>query len=259
MVLAGEVALDDPVINYLPEGALAKAPGITLRMLARHTSGLASTPYNLLLGGNAAPLDPADPYAQFDEAALLDWARGVEPEAAPDARWAYSNGGVALLGYALSRAAGSDYRTLLTERILRPMGLNETDFSKDGVVPSFAKEKPTPVWNIAMLGPAGALTSTLGDMIAFGRILADPPERWARHVSLLAADPVPAAGNATIGLGFLQAKVGDRIFYLHDGGTGGFRSALWVEPATGRGAVVLLNSQDEDANATARWMLTPAP
>ena len=255
MVLAGEVSLDDPVTDYLPDGALAKAPGITLRMLARHTSGLANTPYNILVGGSGAPLDHRDPYAGFDEAALFDWMRTVEPEAAPDAEWQYSNAGMALLGYALAQAAGEDYRSLLIERIVAPMGLSETGFAKDDLVTAFASGEPAAPWNLAMLAPAGALVSDIDDMVAFARILADPPARWRRHVDLLAADPIDATGEADIGLGFLQIAVGEQRFYVHDGGTGGFRTALWVEPATDSGAVVLLNSMDTDANRTAMWML----
>ncbi|WP_343348061.1 serine hydrolase domain-containing protein [Sphingomicrobium sp. XHP0239] len=255
MVLAGEVALDDPVTDYLPDGALAQAPGITLRMLARHRSGLPGLPYNMFVGGSAFAPDQANPYSEFDEAAFLEWVEGVEPDAEPEAEFAYSNAGFALLGQALARAAGQPYETLLIERIVRPMQLGQTDFQKDGLVTAYANGDVTPPWDLAMLAPAGALVSTLEDMIAFGRIIADPTERWERHVAMIAADPVAAMGQAEIGLGLIQVDVGQQTFWLHNGGTGGFSTSLWVEPGTGRGAVVLLNSMDERSEPIAMWML----
>jgi CubicO group peptidase (beta-lactamase class C family) len=61
MVLSGEVALDDPVLDYLPEGVTAPALGgreITLLDLATHRSGLPKNP------GNHQPADPDNPYAE---------------------------------------------------------------------------------------------------------------------------------------------------------------------------------------------------
>ena len=255
MVLAGEVSLDDPVTRHLPEGALANAPNITLRMLAAHRSGIASVPAPLIDATGLQVRDPLDPYANFTEEAFSAWLNEVEPVAEPDAEFAYSNAGFALLGQALAHAAGTDFESLLMERIVRPMGLEHTDFDKQGLADAYANGEKTPPWHLAMIAPAGGLVSTLGDVTAFARLLADPGERWRRHVDMLVADTSPALGSATVGLGLFQVDVGNQQFWLHNGGTGGFNTALWIEPAADRGAVVLLNSSDEPAEPLALYML----
>ncbi len=65
MVQRGELALDDPVVKYLPSSFFpVKMPerngrSITLGDLATHTSGLPRLPTNML------PKNPANPYADY--------------------------------------------------------------------------------------------------------------------------------------------------------------------------------------------------
>src|SRR5688572_11691247 len=66
-VQRGEVALTDPVAQYLPPGTKVPERGgkkITLQDLATHTSALPRLPTNL------APKNPANPYADYTVALL---------------------------------------------------------------------------------------------------------------------------------------------------------------------------------------------
>ena len=70
MVLSGEVALDDPVSDYLPESVTVPALGgreITLLDLATHRSGLPRNP------GDHEPADPEDPYADCTVETIYDF------------------------------------------------------------------------------------------------------------------------------------------------------------------------------------------
>src|SRR5690606_5694549 len=94
---------------------------ITLRDLSTHTSGLPRMADDL---GAADGID--DPFAGYGEDKLLAFLDRYEPIRDVGARWEYSNLGAGLLGYLLGRAAGTDYATLLRERITEPLGMKDT-------------------------------------------------------------------------------------------------------------------------------------
>jgi CubicO group peptidase (beta-lactamase class C family) len=131
----GRVTLDDRVAASLPawKADPLKAK-ITLRQLGSHTSGLddaeeGDLPHDKLDGWKGrfwrreAP--PNDPFTL---------ARDATPVVAePGTRLGYSNPGIAMLGYALTYALTEvpqrDIRTLLRDRILRPIGVRDDEWS----------------------------------------------------------------------------------------------------------------------------------
>ena len=123
MVESGDVRLDDPIARYLPDSV--KAPGyrgreITLRELATHSSGLPRLPTNI------APANMADPYADYTATRLHDFLDSYELPRAPDSSYEYSNLGAGLLGYLLARHAGKPFADLLEEKILQPLGMDDS-------------------------------------------------------------------------------------------------------------------------------------
>lgn len=116
MAAAGHLTLDDPVERWLPAPA---GTGITLRHLAEHTSGLPRLPPGL------GPR--RDPYAAFDAAALHGLLNRLDTLTArpPGQEEEYSNLGYAVLGEALTAAAGKPYEDLLHEHVLGPLGIHE--------------------------------------------------------------------------------------------------------------------------------------
>ncbi|RCH66854.1 class A beta-lactamase-related serine hydrolase [Streptomyces sp. SDr-06] len=115
LAAAGVLRPDAPVEEFLP---VPSGTGITLRHLAEHTSGLPRLPPGL--GGR-------DPYASFDAGALNTVLRGLDVIAvrAPGTQEEYSNLGYAVLGAALSSAAGLPYEELLERYVLAPLGIDE--------------------------------------------------------------------------------------------------------------------------------------
>ncbi len=174
MVRRGEVRLDDPVARYLPftfDGPKRCARPMTLLDLATHYSGLPRLPDDL----HAA--DPADPYASFDRRDLNRYLTHYDFRTCPATRYEYSNLGVALLGHVLALRLGTTYEHALQTRILDPLGLRHTGWSSrevnraantllaghDGDGGRVAH------WHHAVLGPAGELRSTAGDLLALAR------------------------------------------------------------------------------------------
>src|SRR6185437_10875327 len=131
----GAIALDDRASKFIPLWKDDhRKGGITIRQLGSHTSGLddaeeASTPHEKLTGWkgefwkrNPAPNDP------------FTIARDQTPARfEPGKQLQYSNPGIGLLTYcttfAIKNSPDKDVRTLLRNRVMRPIGVADRDWS----------------------------------------------------------------------------------------------------------------------------------
>lgn len=246
MILRGEVALDDPVAKYLPAGSRVPDKDgavITLRHLTTHTSGLPRLPDNM------DPKDPADPYADYDGARLLAFLKNHQLRRAPGAMYEYSNLGAGLLGFALAARAGMSYGELLRRRILEPLGMKET-----GVVETEAMRKnlasghdlmgePNAAWHLDALAGAGAIRSTLDDMLKFAAAARDTIHGpLARAMAMAQRELFRVDAVTSIGMGWHRLTREGHTFAWHNGGTGGFRTLIVADAAADRAGVVLTNS-----------------
>ncbi len=247
MVRRGEVRLDDPVAKYLP--ASVKVPSregreITLLDLATHTSGLPRLPSNL------SPKDQTNPYADYSVAQLYQFLSGYQLPRNVGERFEYSNLGMGLLGHVLALRAGIGYEGLLRARILGPLQMRDTAISLSPsqqdrlAVGHDAAGRAVANWDIPTLAGAGALRSTLDDMLRFleanlavgsgplGSVLSE-----THAVRRAAGTP-----DMSIGLAWLVRRAGDREIVWHNGGTGGYHSFIGFDASARIGVVVLHNS-----------------
>ncbi|MEV8022222.1 serine hydrolase domain-containing protein [Streptomyces sp. NPDC086554] len=170
---AGVLALDDPLAAHLPDLPPLPHPHsrqITLRHLATHTSGLPRIPTDLVAGALLRPYD--DGYAAYDTERLLRTFARTRPRYQPGTRWRYSNFGLALLGPAMSHAAGAGYPALLRNHVLHPLGLAETTLGPGATGTDAVGHRTngvTPVGSTAMgaFVAAGAVRSTPGDLLSY--------------------------------------------------------------------------------------------
>ncbi|TNY06640.1 hypothetical protein EW661_22420, partial [Escherichia coli] len=96
----------------------------------------------------------------YDWASLQLFLKGWQPAVARDSRYEYSNLGFGLLGHALALREGTDYATLLTRRVLQPLGLTaHLGFDDTGLLPGHdAQGRPVPAWHFgSTTAGAGAL------------------------------------------------------------------------------------------------------
>ena len=244
MVQRRQVALDDPVARYLPEGVIMPRGGeeITLAQLSHHTSGLPRLPDNM------SYVDPADPYAQYTDAMLWQFLGQHRLARAPGAQFEYSNLGAGLLGQALGRAAGRDYASLLGERVLGPLGLRDTAITLSAeqrarFAPGFDEFlRPTQPWRMGALPGAGALRSSAADMLRFTAALMARRSPLREALRLTMRTRESDDGGPLRGLGWLIAEFPSGTTLHHGGGTGGYRSHLALQPDGRRAVVVLTNS-----------------
>jgi CubicO group peptidase (beta-lactamase class C family) len=248
MAETGEVALDDPVNRHLPEHARLPVRGrpITLADLATHTSGLPRLPRGLVR--LSFPRHRANPYAPFTVAHLEHATATTRLRRAPGGRPRYSNFGAGLLGHVLALRAGCDYETLVRARVCEPLGLADTRVHvPDADRARFAdghnrRGRPAAHWDAPALAGAGALRSTVADLLRFLQA------QWAGGDNALArairATHVPRARQLAVEqcLGWMAVERRGVRGLWHSGGTGGFRTFAGFTPATRCGAVVLANT-----------------
>jgi D-alanyl-D-alanine-carboxypeptidase/D-alanyl-D-alanine-endopeptidase len=246
MVQRGEVALDDPVTNYLPSDARFKANGraITLVDLATQTSGLPRLPSNM------APKDTQNPYADYSVQQMYDFLSHYELPRDIGEKYEYSNFGVGLLGHALARKSGMSYEELLKKRILEPLGMKDTAITLSPAMRAHlapghdAAGAAAANWDLPALAGAGALRSTANDMLKFlaanlGK--ADGPLGPAlqeTHRIRHAADNP----DTDVGLAWQVLHNFGTDLTWHNGGTGGYHSWIGFVKTRGIGAVLLSNS-----------------
>lgn len=242
----GEVMLDQPVGELLPEGV--SMPGrnerqITLLDLATYRSGLPRLPSNL------ASTDPEQPYRDYAADDLHEFLSGYELERDIDEAYEYSNLGIGLLGHVLALNAGTDYESLLRERVLEPLEMNDTFLAvPDEMADRFATGhdadfNPVPAWEWGVLEGAGAIRSTANDLNKLLLALVGQTETPLAPAITLATERRAEVGDGTtgIGLGWHITPLGDDEMIWHNGGTGGSRAFVAFMRDAGVGVAVVSN------------------
>jgi len=124
----GVVGLADPLTKYVPDFIAPLSEGgrpIRLVDLATHSAGLPrEVPH--------APGPPDDPFANITREAFVSWLKANPLLFTPGTSILYSNFGFDLLAAALSAAARKPYPELIAERLLKPLGLDDTTFTPSG-------------------------------------------------------------------------------------------------------------------------------
>jgi D-alanyl-D-alanine-carboxypeptidase/D-alanyl-D-alanine-endopeptidase len=247
MVARGEVSYDDPVSKFLPPNVRMPSRGgrsITLLDLATHSSGLPRLPSNF------APKDPTNPYADYTVQQMYDFLSSYELPREIGAQYEYSNLGAGLLGHVLALRAGTSYEQLVTARILKPLGMTDSAITlspgmRDRLATGHTLTGDRAAnWDIPTLAGAGALRSTVNDMMKF---LAANLEAGKGDLSKALGETHPARRTAgtpemSIGLGWHIRLAGGTNVVWHNGGTGGYHSFIGFDEKTRTGVVVLHNS-----------------
>lgn len=248
MAARGEVALEDPISKYLPEGVAAPSLNgveVTLLHLATHRSGLPRLP------DNHTPSDPENPYADYTVEKLYEFLSSHELRREPGAEPEYSNLGMGLLGHVLARAAGTSYRELLHERIFDPLGMDMTGYALEGEIAAWMTKghdegEPAAYWfGTEAIDGAGGLRSNLEDMLTYLDANMGPPENDLERAMRVAQEfRAPVEGPLSIGLGWTRREYQGRTIISHGGGTGGFSTMIGFDPDLGVGFVRLTNTRE---------------
>lgn len=247
-VNSGKINLDDPVNKYLPDSIPPiQYEGVpaTIKMLANHTSGIPRMPTNF----DATVTDQANPYSNYDVNHLYSFFKNLKLTRRPATAYEYSNAALAALGVILENLYQKSFEALVTEKILKPLGMNETmqfihekDSARVAAGYGFQGKYNGP-WNEKVFASTGALRSTAADMLRYAQanISCNDPliNKDIQLTHTLTWDKSPRVGlvwelpiNSTSHFGCLT----------HGGATGGYTSNIRICPEKQLAIIVLSNS-----------------
>src|SRR4030095_8057680 len=171
LVNEGKLKLDDELKKIAPEVPFqnkweATKP-VRLIHLLEHTTGFDDIKLNRMYSLDAKENTGIDMMLVHKNSMICRWR--------PGERFAYSNPNYAVLGYIIEKISGKPYNQYLTETILNPLGMMNSNFnlrskfSQKDVKEYIVKNGHTiPVKSVTLLsGPQGALWSSSGDMVKF--------------------------------------------------------------------------------------------
>ena len=242
LVGRGEIALDDPLAKLLPSGTIVPSfngSQITIGNIVTHTSGLPSFPWRIT--------NLKNPYARLTEADLLGTLATTQLTRAPGSQWEYSNFAMMVLSYALAKRSGTDFETLLRERLLSPLGMSDTYIAKRPPNVHLAQghlsnTMPTGPWDFAVdMAGVGGVRATLPDMVRY--LEGQLGTRDSRITPALAQTQQQVASVAGHPMGMnwdILSTANGHTIIMHPGGTGGYSSFVAFDRGANR-AVVLLS------------------
>lgn len=249
LVAEGKLSLDDPANKHLAKskivGTNGNADAATVRQLGAHVSGLPKM--FAMYDRNEANL------ALSSEALLAEYGSLAYP---PGSCFEYSNIGFAALSAIASNLTGVEIGTLITQRVLTPLGLDDSFFDTNitrlstGAARYDSSGNPIPYYTTAT--PAsGELYASAHDLARFAmfnmnnrdraRIL---DARWMEELH----KPVfvgPSGVATTFGWFTQHLKSGEQVIFK-GGGQPGVATALRMVPSEDLACLVLTNRSDGD-------------
>jgi CubicO group peptidase (beta-lactamase class C family) len=165
-------------------------------------------------------------------------------------KYEYSNLGVGLLGHILALKAGMDYETLVRTRICTPLKMKSTVITISPRLRSRLakgydlKGVPISNWDLPTLAGAGALRSSLYDMLIYaeanlGLIKTNlaPAIEKTHYIKADAGSP-----NLDIAMAWHISNMDSKEIIAHNGQTGGYYAYIGLNKKLKRGVVILTNS-----------------
>ncbi|HSK24577.1 MAG TPA: serine hydrolase domain-containing protein [Egicoccus sp.] len=251
----GQLTLDTRVADVLPGfrlGDPATTAGLTVRHLLTHTSGIEG--------------DVFDDFGTNDDCV----ARYVEGLADQDAlhelgeTWSYCNSGWVLLGRVVEVLTAGSWDDAVKQRLGKPLGLERLcTLATEAILhrASVGHVKPpeaesyvvAPEWSLPRaLGPAGLITTTVHDLLRFGRMhleegKSDAGEQVlsAQNTALMQQHHADCPERHLLadawGLGWMLDEQDGGTLIGHGGNTIGQSTYFYLAPDAGVGVALLTN------------------
>ncbi|WP_020599717.1 serine hydrolase domain-containing protein [Spirosoma panaciterrae] len=264
----GKLRLDDPAELYIPElkshkYLTADAPKITVRNLLTHSAGF---PEDNPWGDRQLADSDAD---------LLKLIKdGISNANVPSFAYEYSNLGFAMLGHIITVVSGKPYQQYITDTILKPLGMNDTQWEytrvpADKLALGYRWQGDTwleePLLHDGSYGAMGGLITSIDDFSKYVALheAAWPPKNDAdtgpiKRSSIRemqqpwtfsglftqarngAGQVCPTASGYGYGLGWSKNCTG-QVGVGHSGGLPGFGSQWRILPDYGIGVISYAN------------------
>ena len=260
LVDEGKISLDDTIDQWIPD--VPNGDEITLRQLADMSSGAPEYTTQAWIEDYVA-----DPERAFTTEELIAYALAEPAQFAPGEKKVYTNTNTLLLGEVVAQEYGQPFDEVITEQIIEPLGLTQTRY--ETAVDEWPGDHPTGYTladngepepepnNFTVLGPAGAMTSTLGDMCQWATALGSGAllEADTQQTRLEGAplDKGPEYDEYLVGMGSLEGWVG------HTGEGFGHTVLVMHNPESGASVAIGMNISSLGKHVPTRYFRKIAP
>jgi serine beta-lactamase-like protein LACTB len=252
LVEEGKLDIDAPVAKYIPEFKPVYKPGekeITLRMLMTHRSGLIREPPV----GNY--FDPTEPGLEKTVASL----NGIGLIYSPESRIKYSNGAIAVVGYALEKSQNERFEKFVQAHVIDQLGMKSSSFLltpevkknlADAVMWTYqGREFAAPTFELGE-APAGCMYSTVLDLAKFqsclfagGKVSGKQFIKPATITEMFRPQFAEKDAKSGFGLGFMVGEFEGKPRISHGGAIYGFATTFAALPGEKLG-VIVVSSRD---------------
>ncbi|MHA2296096.1 MAG: serine hydrolase domain-containing protein [Candidatus Hodarchaeales archaeon] len=269
LVSEGLINLNDSVRDLMPR--LSNLPReITLARLATHTAGFPKMPSNIIW---TMLRNRSNPYAKYPTTKLFEFLSKYKSKRQLTEDIQYSNLSVALLGHVLAETLSTSYEQAIINRICDKLDMPDTRITLSSEQeerlssPHSRKGKPSSNWDIPAFAGAGALRSSVNDLLKFlsahlgkpGSALTDalqlshekrpgsfsPPGRPSRLFLRISRKKKywKEPYHQGIALGWMMGHLGAEgsSVYWHHGAMGGYMAFTGFVKNTDTGVAVLIN------------------
>ncbi|OGN63813.1 MAG: hypothetical protein A3E80_06735 [Chlamydiae bacterium RIFCSPHIGHO2_12_FULL_49_9] len=251
----GLLSWDEFVIDVLPEFRLwdqYATQNLKIRDLLTHRTGM---PRHDFMWYNSA----------LTRLEVMKRLRFLEPSLDIRERYQYNNLMYLTAGYAIEQMTGKTWEEIVIGRILKPLGMNHTNFSIDAMQQSHDFSYPylergkqlrrIPFRNISVIGPAGSINSSVNDLAQWiqmqmnrgvfnDQILISPSTLQEMHSPQVIIPGVPESKESLLyayGIGWAILSYKGHYYVSHDGGVDGFTSVVGFLPHEKVGLIILCN------------------
>ena len=244
LVEEGKIKLNGKISEYLTDYRKDTGGKVTIHQLLKHTSGIPDYTHRPDFSAEIS----RNPYSVADF--VQKYASG-DLEFEPGSKFSYSNSGYSLLGAIIEKVTGKSYETVLTERILKPLGMTNSGY--DNYSPLLQKrasgyqKTPDGFVNAAYLDmsipyAAGSIYSTVEDLFKWDQSLQEDKILSAESKKLMFT---PGLGNYGYGIRISDQPIGktDQKTKIigHGGAINGFNSLI-TRAVEKRQTVIILDN-----------------
>lgn len=237
----GKLKISDPVSKYFPELAEI-APGVTLKHLLTHTSGLPE--YDRLL--------PDNDKTQISDRDVLKLLLKQKPlTGKPGTRYAYNNTGYALLALVIEKVSKKSFADFLQQNIFAPLGMSSTlvysktaaiahrAYGYSGELDSFVDADQAR--DTAVLGDGGVYSSARDLAKWIGGLENNTILDAKQLAECTSAAVKTTTPGLSYGLGWRITDFNGEKLVFHTGTTSGFKNVVMWVPSRKLSVVVLTN------------------
>ncbi len=271
LVAEGKLHWDDKVTAFIPEFALwdkEVTSQVTIRDLLAHRTGL---PFHDAIWLNSKP---GWGNSEFYSSGFLHRLQYLDPVVGFREKFIYNNLMYGVAGVVVEKVRGKSWEKTICEKIFKPLGMTQSNFSVADAVQTGNMAMPhvelrgkvvkVPLIDISICGAAGAINSSLSDMVKWiqclmgqGKgLIEEPMMKEIYSIQIECSFEEGGYEDLGYGLGWYIGKFAGEKMLHHEGQIDGFRSMIALFPESDLGIVVLSNSSIPDSDFVTHVVLS---